>query len=270
VGIWPANVYNIGGHEILMFVHLEFRYHGRWNVRHGLVYSKNDGDTFQWVDYIAAPAGKCGKTLNSSADLGCVNMGLCNYIIKDGFFQLYYQDAVPPYKGGAGSTSQKVAVVRAKVDDVVAAARQLKGVPWFKYYNGAWSEPGVGGDFTPLNLPAQGYMHGDAIYVKEIDQYAILMQSGDKKHMDLWRKNLIIAFSPDGITWSQWQHVYDDGKAGDVMYPSLMSYGPDNEIAGKTFAAVYDFSPCSPRRKCAQFKAVNVTVTIDSPSTIVV
>ena len=43
-------------------------------------------------------------------------------------------------------------------------------------------QPAVGGGtFTPLNLPPQGYMHGDAIYVAAIDQYAIVSQSGDRK-----------------------------------------------------------------------------------------
>lgn len=106
-------------------------------------------------------------------------------------------------------------------------------------------------------------MHGDAIYVEAIKQYAILVESGDRdQDAKDWRKKVIIAFSSDGITWSEWKEVYTDGKAGDAMYPSLMSYGSDNEVAGSTFAAVYDYSPCSPRRKCAMFKAVNVTVSV--------
>ena len=80
--------------------------------------------------------------------------------IKDGFFQLYYQDEVVPGRTGATGPGQQVAVARAPVADVVSFARQRKVAPWFKYYQGAWKQPALGGGtFTPLNLPVQGYMH---------------------------------------------------------------------------------------------------------------
>lgn len=190
-------------------------------------------------------------------------MGLANYIIKDGYFQIYYHDQVAPGNQPPTGNAASVAVARAKVDDVVAAAKHLKNIPWFKYYQGTWTEPALGGGkFTPLNLHPQGYMHGDAIYIKPIDQYAILAQSGDRSaDANNWHKKLLITFSSDGIMWSDWQVVYTDGSTDHVYYPSLMSYGPDNEIAGSTFAAVYDYSPCHPRKACAAFYAVNVTVS---------
>lgn len=94
VGMWPANVYQISDDEILVFIHLEFRWHGKWNIRHGLGYSTDGGDTFQWCGYIVAPDGPCGKGLTNNDN--CPNMGLTNYIIKDGFFQLYYHDSLKP------------------------------------------------------------------------------------------------------------------------------------------------------------------------------
>merc|ERR1711907_527809 len=99
--------------------------------------------TFQWVGYIAAPSGPCGKTLK--AKCGAANMGLVNYIIKDGFMQIYFQDSTHPTK--ATGASAQVATARANLTEVVAAARQLKVAPWFKYHSGAWSEPAMGGNF---------------------------------------------------------------------------------------------------------------------------
>jgi len=263
VGMWPANVYNIGGDEILAFIHLEFRYHDNWNIRHGLAYSKDSGENFQWLDYIAGPAGSCGKSLNSSCKTS--NMGLSNYIIKDGFFQLYYQDLVnqKDHTGATGPFQPGAAVARAPVADVVAAARKGKASPWHKYYNGAWTEAGIGGNFTPLNLPAEGYMHGDAIYIKDINQYAIVAQSGDRTKKT-WHKSILLAFSSDGLTWSKWQEVYTDGTAGDVAYPSLMSYGPDNEVASKTFGVVYQYRGHGFKKQPYPFNMVNVTVSAGS------
>jgi len=264
VGMWPANVYNIGGDEILAFIHLEFRCKS-WNIRHGLAYSNDGGKNFQWLDYIVGPAGPCGKSLSSGCKTS--NMGLSNYIIKNGFFQLYYQDNIKMNQKATGPHQPGTAVARASVADVVAAARKGKASPWFKYYNGAWTEAGVGGNFTALNLPAEGYLHGDAIYIKDINQYAIVAQSGDRSS-STWHKSILLAFSSDGMTWSEWQEVYTDGHAGDVSYPSLMSYGPDNEVAGKTFGVVYQYKGSGGNLEGAPrpppFNMVNVTVSAGS------
>ena len=309
VGMWPANVYHIGGDEVLAFTHMEFRYHpvgtatGGWAVRHGLGYSNDAGQSFHWCGYIVAPAGDAGRSLQG--ETLSPNMGLSNYIIKDGFFQLYYHDEVTPGVEGPTGPGQQVAVARALVSDVVDFARQRKAAPWFKYFNGTWEQPAVGGGtFTPLNLPPQGYMHGDAIYVAAIDQYAIVSQSGDRKqnffssassdfftstscqhsprlvtlqfwietlfagatHAADWHKEILIAFSTDGITWSAWQRVFSDGAydpekaTGDVHYPSLMSYGPNNEIADATFGVVFQYRGGNVSKAPFQFNMVNVTV----------
>jgi hypothetical protein len=70
-------------------------------------------------------------------------MGLANYIEKDGFFQILYGDTneLGPNNeiqnatdgvGQAGNPDQGVAAVRAKIADVVAAAKQHKSVEWKK------------------------------------------------------------------------------------------------------------------------------------------
>jgi len=263
VGIWPSNVYRINDDEILMWLHLEFRGYA-WNIRAGLAYSKDSGMTFDWVGYVAGPSGPCGQSL--TVKHACANMGLVNYIIKDGFFQIYFQDQDQTKKGQAGPTGpgQEVATARAPVSDVVNAARQLRVTEWHKYHNGAWAEPALGGDFTALNLKSNGYMHGDGIYIKAIDQYAIVQQTGDRTKPREWRYAVLIAFSKDGLSWSDWQQVYTDGTPGGVAYPSIMSYGPDNEVAGSTFAVVWTNDKKKGVKKPGSINAVNVTVSLDT------
>ena len=53
--------------------------------------------------------------------------------------------------------------VRARIADVIGAAKQKRAVPWHKFHEGRWDQPGMGGKFSPLTLPPQGYMHGDAV-----------------------------------------------------------------------------------------------------------
>merc|ERR1719353_2082486 len=106
VGMWPANVYNIGADEILAFIHLEFRHHDNWNIRHGLAYSKDGGENFQWLDYILGPNREPGESVKGESL--SPNMGLSNYIIKDGYFQVYYHDTIEPGKYGPTGPSQQV------------------------------------------------------------------------------------------------------------------------------------------------------------------
>jgi hypothetical protein len=281
IGMWISGVHKIDdkSDEILGFVHMEFRYNwvskgrtGNWNVRHGLLYSNDGGKTFHWCGYIAAPVGPCGKTLTEKCTTA--NMGLTNIIYKDGFFMSYYQDGDRKcVASDRDCDGQDVAVIRAKVDDVVAAARQHKITPWFKYYNGGWTEPGMGGNYTALNIPQQGYMHGDGIFIKPLNQWALVAQSADrgsKLKECCWRKTALLTFSSDGITWSDWQEVYTEGGAGDLAYPSLMSYGdygPDNNVAGATFAVA--FVNRKGGKSPFQFSAVNVTVKIEGETVVV-
>jgi hypothetical protein len=164
-----------------------------------------------------------------------------------------------------------VAVVRAKVDDVVAAARQHKVTPWFKYYNGGWTEPGLGGNYTRLNILQNGYMHGDGIFIKPLNKWALVVHSGDKgSDKANWRKTILLTFSSDGIRWSDWQKVYTEAGEDGLAYPSLLSYGeygPDNNVAGVTFAVA--FVNRIPHKSPFQFSAVNVTVNIGGDTVVV-
>ena len=104
--------------------------------------------------------------------------------------------------------------------------------------------------------------------VSSIEQYAIVSQSGDRStHAADWHKEIVISFSKDSISWAPWQRVYSDGtydpvkKTGDAHYPSLMSYGPDNEVAGATFGVVYQYRGGNVSKHPFQFNIVSVSVT---------
>jgi hypothetical protein len=119
----------------------------------------------------------------------------CLLLVAAGYFQVYYTDTkelLPGNKidnitvpGSGGNPDQGVAVARAKIADVVAAAKKHTVVPFHKYFDGKWEEAGLAkgynesaGDFTPLNLPVQHFMHGDAAYIPSIGQWAIVTPSG--------------------------------------------------------------------------------------------
>ena len=59
----------------------------------------------------------------------------------------------------------------------------------------------------------------------------------DGRRLD--RGSVLIAFSDDGLTWSDWQTVHEDTHLHD--YPSIVSMGDDNEVIGKSFWVYYKY-----------------------------
>ena len=117
--------------------------------RFGLAHSADGGHTFQWVGYVVEPEISFLHTVHGSRwrrPAWFPNMGLANYIeTPDGYFQIYYGDShdldennnirnATDGAGQAGNPDQGVAVVRAKISDVVAAAKQHKSAPWMKWH----------------------------------------------------------------------------------------------------------------------------------------
>eukprot|EP00935_MAST-01C_sp_MAST-1C-sp1_P001994 g1994.t1 len=288
--MWIGNVYRDDSGGILGFIHMEFsdpRPEAEMCFfRFALGYSRNGGSNFTWLGYIAEPEVTYEHSMfgqKYGRPRWYPNMGLPSYIIKDGFFQVYYGDSHDlkctrsgadvackvqnTTVGGAGNPDQGVAVVRAKIDDVIEAAKKGKITEWKKYFEGKFNEPGMGGKFTPLSLQPQGYMHGDAAYCEPLKLWVLAQQSGGRiRETKSWRQQILLAFSPDGLAWSDWQVVYNITgtlpKGGQVVYPSLMSLdGPSNEVLGSTFAVVFQVRQGNSSGPPFQYSYVNVTVS---------
>jgi hypothetical protein len=52
---------------------------------------------------------------------------------------------------------------------------------------------------------------------------------------------VLITFSSDGLNWEPWQIVHED--AHYHIYPTIVSMGDDNEVAGRSFWVYYRNSP---------------------------
>jgi len=180
----------------------------------------------------APTAGNKYTVSVSRITLLITSIGLANYIIKDRYFYLYYTDT----KDRPDASIQGTAVARAKMEDVLAAAENLRTAPWSKYYNGGWNESGIGGRFTPLNIKPYGYLHGDAVYNSYPDKYVLVTRTvkvTGPNGIPGESSSILISFSKDGINWSDCQIVHEDNHLHD--YPSIVSMGDDNEVIGKSF-----------------------------------
>jgi hypothetical protein len=64
---------------------------------------------------------------------------------------------------------------------------------------------------------------------------------GGKYRKDMSTGSIQIAFSDDGMHWSDWQTIVSDNHFHE--YPSIVSKGDDNEVTGKSFWVYYKYIP---------------------------
>jgi hypothetical protein len=251
---WISNVYQDPetGH-ILAFLHIEHIY--TWPGypayhRSGLSISRDGGKSYQWCGYIISPDLSYETWINHwyPENESC-NMGLSNYILKDGYFYIYYTDYVDQPDPSKSEEMRGLAVVRAPVQEVLDSARNQSVPEWKKYHHGTWTEKALGGDFTPLNIVPHGTTHGDAAYNAYLDKYVLV----SRRYSDL---SIVVAFSEDGLTWGDWQVVHESDRP--QQYLSIVSTGDDNEVLGESFWIYYRW-----RREESGFDWARVKVVLE-------
>lgn len=154
------------------------------------------------------------------------------YIIKDGYFYVYARDVMAD-----GSPRQSnLSVARAEVAAVVSASMEGKSAEWTKYYNGAFSEPAVGGKSSPLERGNPGTRWMDVSYNAALDKFIMVVAANvSSQNVDLF-----ISCSEDGINWSDRRKLVT-GK-GEAFYPSIAGFLDDPRRTGKEFYVYYTFS----------------------------
>ena len=116
----------------------------RLMVYHAEVHGKKKSD-FHAVLGLAVATDATGLNFR---DLGMIiesqspgrgEIGGGSFVVKDGYFNVYFKD------WWADGTTSELAVARAPVSDLINNALNGQGTTFNKYYNGGWTEPGIGG-----------------------------------------------------------------------------------------------------------------------------
>jgi hypothetical protein len=191
---------------VYALIHLEFRQTDgdiNWRSRLAIATSTDGGLSWDAQGYIITQQNECmcGET---------TNIGGSGIVVRNGYMYTWYND------------SGQTAVARAALSDVLAGVT----TNWFKYYNGDFSEPGLGGRFTPLNQPV-GWTSSIS-FNTYLNQFMVAMWSP-----------LALFFSKDGITWSNnpIEVTPDDG--GTHWYTVITSPGYKEGTSGQSFDVTY-------------------------------
>ena len=183
---WLGNFYKINQSEYINFAHFE-RYSimgPPWNGNNctygtALLYSSDAGDSWKL----------CGEIIAPYNDIH-TNVGGTPYIIVGEYFYCYFNEST---SSSVSPRRNSMAVARAKVADVITAARKDTVTSWTKYYNGSWSQSAMTGQASPL-FPggSSGDAHGDAHYNTALGKYILTCNH---------REGMQLHTSTDGIKW---------------------------------------------------------------------
>ncbi|GLQ45751.1 hypothetical protein GCM10007862_08020 [Dyella lipolytica] len=275
VDLWFVNVYQTDttGTNLLGFIHEEqvgnsggTSSNQEGLTRIGLAWSSDGGNDWTYLGRIISPYG----------DVQPFNIEGAPFIVKDGYFYVYFTDSVtgvPPPANNCTTgypcvITEGIGVARASVNDVIAAAQagNVGNNLWQKYYNGSFSQPGLGGQPSPI--APWGITHTQAVHSSYTGLYYLALSSMAWGGVDTTVK---LYESSDGINWSPSYVIADETAAtqrpnGGYQYCSLMDpNGATNGEVGQYFYVYCEKDPLADQSNFALYRwEVNLGPSIDS------
>ncbi|MCL2008562.1 MAG: hypothetical protein FWG77_10820 [Treponema sp.] len=159
------------------------------------------------------------------------------FAVYDGYMYMYFCDFNSPHD----YMTRFISVARASIADIATAVKNNTAPVFHKYYNGSFTENGLGGRSTPLGNNLNNGMI-DVSYNTYINQFIMLSVQYDSNTTT----NMYLSTSVDGITWSRRVRISDERP--DLFHTSIIGLGDDPRLTGKEFYIYYNHSltPRSP------------------------
>jgi hypothetical protein len=162
-----------------------------------------------------------------------MDVGLPGFtIVHDGgtaYFQLYFPEFAMS-KGQLASTGLSVA--RAKISDVVAAARQGRTTKWWKRGpDGKWDSPAWGGSSADLQPGSPMAWQPQVVHSKALGGYVMVAATS--------LTDMVLSTSKDGVRdWSPRVSILHDKNVADA-YTTVIGTGSDPRELGRSFYLYY-------------------------------
>ena len=181
-----------------------------------------------------------------------IEVGGGSFAVMNGDMYVYYRD----YLEGGGSS--ELAVARAPINTIIANALNNQGTSFTKYYNGGWTQPGIGGRSSALEVgnPGNGWSA-----VSYNDYLGGLVMMSSQWADSQGNNDLYMSTSMDGVNWTPRQAIVTD--AGEQMYPTLIGTGADPTRTGQSFYAYYTSSNAGAWDRWSDAKLVRRQITLN-------
>lgn len=221
----------------------------------GLAVSEDGGASFTDLGRFIEP----NMTEDSVNRSGAVEIGSGPIVVRDGYIYVYFKDTID--SGDSGGEAIKWAVARAPLDEVLATADGDPMPNWQKYYDGSFSEDGLGGLSDDL---FENYPHvrsGDIIYSTQLEKYIMVYST----NIAVW--NQVIVTSEDGINWSEPELLYEE-EENELIYTTLFSgdFSNPKVITGNEFTMYRTNATEGDSDRWNDLKLEALTVTFDTPT----
>jgi hypothetical protein len=191
-----------------------------------------------------------GTIVEPNLQRGRAEIGGGTFAIVDSYLHVYFRDA---YQGGGSS---ELAVARAPISDVIANALNEQGTEFTKYYNGSWSQPGLGGMSSPLELGNPWNAWASISHNDYLNQLVMVSAQGTATQPDLY-----LSTSSDGINWAPRQPLVLE--PGEQFYPTLVGIGPDATHLGTSFYVYYTDSKKGAWHRWKDAQLIRRQITLD-------
>ncbi len=228
--IYPIPAGQPGAGNLLNVYHAEINTETSFYSLLGLALSTDDG--LHWTDL--------GEIIRPNqpyeADLAGFDIGSPRMVESpDGqYFYVYFPDWIA--NGTTQPTTATIlSVARAPIASVLKAAsgKTPHAAAFQKYYEGAWSQPGIGGLSSDLN-PTAGYAgSANVAYDSALSRYVLV--TDDTQH-------IAYAESEDGLAWTlPVLLTQDDNSSTSFNYAVPIGMGEDPNILGKQFYVFFTY-----------------------------
>lgn len=213
-GVWLNNIYRTESGDLLGVAHVELHHQAPAvnqgeDYAIGLVHSTDGGD--RWI--------YCGEIVRPHNSKG--NVGGTPLLAVGEHFHVYFNDH--------GPDGRRLAVARAPIDDVLAAARNRSVTPWHKYRDGAWNEPGLtglGSAVLPGSTLRGGHpadLHADAAFNRAVGLYMVTSWCYGQGVGRLY-----LHLSRDGVHFDE-PYLLDEEPGQWMPYSTFLAHERDQE-----------------------------------------
>lgn len=168
---WLLDLYPLGGDEWWALLHFEDQDHGFMETfRLGSAYSRDGGRTFDFLGFTLSP-DLAEERVKEGNCTGKINIAGTGMRWDDEYLYVYFSDMSEEDR-----SDRRIAVARARQEDVAHNARKGRVAEWRKYYDGKWEEPGLGG--KSADLGELGEYHTTIAFSEHLDQWLMLSRRG--------------------------------------------------------------------------------------------
>jgi hypothetical protein len=179
-----------------------------------------------------------------------MDVGGGSFAVMNDQLHVYYRDFT------LGGGSSELAVARAPVSQILENALAGVGTQFTKYYNGNWSEAGIGGRASALEVGNPNNNWSSVSYNDYLNQLVMVTADWAGGQPDLY-----LATSSDGINFSQRQALALD--PGEQFYPTIVGTGADPTRSGQSFYVYYTDSKKGSWNRWSDAQLARRLVTFD-------